>query len=115
MVEMRGLSNSFLAFENGVWTQSPLYYCEAQTVGEALEKYCAHFGSSMRPYVADPPLPPYADGLRMAIVYDDPQTRFRDVVVQVSISRGGKFITRNYGFDFPLLPGDEVTFGSAGC
>ena len=118
MIEMRGLSNSYINFEDGKLDRpkmSPLYFCDARTLGEALEKYCEEFRSSVRPYAVDPPLPPYTSGTRMAIVYDDPQSRFREVVAAVSIEREGKVIEGCYGFDFPLMPGDEIDFGVAGC
>jgi len=118
MIEMRGPSNSYIFFDDETLDHprhSPLFFCDAQTLGEALEKYCQEFGSSIRPYATDPPAPPFADGMRMALVYDDPNSRFRDVVVVVSIDRGGQWLAGPYGLDCLLLPGDKISFGVAGC
>lgn len=114
MVEMRGPSNSHIYFDDEKWDSprtSPSYFCEAHTLGEALEKYCKEFGASVRPYVTDSPLPPFAE----ALVYDDPQSRFRDVVVRISIERDGNWIAGHYGFDYPLRTGDKISFGPVGC
>ncbi len=118
MIEMRGPSNCYIFFDEGKLDHprdSPSYFCDAQTLGEALGKYCQKFESSTRPYTTDPPQPPFADGMRMALIYDDPQSRFRDVVVSVSIERDGKWVAGHYGFDFPLHPGDKIDFGPVGC
>lgn len=114
MIEMRGPSNSYIYFDDENWDtsrESPSYFCEAHSLGEALEKYCKEFGSSVRPYVTDQPVPPFAE----ALVYDDPQSRFRDVVVRISIERDGKLLLGHYGLDCPLFPGDKISFGPAGC
>ena len=114
MIEMRGPSNSYICFEDeqlGNSQASPSYFCEAHTLGEALEKYCKEFGATVRPHATNPSVPPFAE----AWVYDDPRSRFRDVIVRVSIERDRKWIAGSYGFDYPLLAGDKVSFVPAGC
>lgn len=118
MLEIVGLCNSFISFEDGDFNRpkkSPPYFCEAHTLGEAFEQYCKEYGCTIQAYIADPPLPPYDNGTRMAIVHDDPKTQFRNVVAAVSIERDGRYIDANYGFGFLLQPGDRVHFGVGGC
>lgn len=114
MIEIRGPSNNHIYIDEENWDNpqtSPAYFCEAITLGEALEKYCKEFGSSIRPYITDPPIPPFAE----TMVYDDPLSRFRDVVVRISIERGGELIAEPYGLDYHLHPGDRINFGAVGC
>lgn len=118
MIEIRGPSNSLITFEGGDFKKSrmsPLFFCEARTLQEALDKYCQEFGATLRPYVAKEPLPPYEDGRRLVMVYDDPKTQFRDVSLVFSIERDGKSLGDIPSLAFPLQSGDSIYFGTAGC
>jgi hypothetical protein len=118
MIEIYGPSNSFIHFEDGDTRKpikSPPFRCEAQTLQEALDQYCLEFGATVRPYVPKMLQPPFEEGRRLAITYDDPKSRFGEQLVVFSIERNGKFIHDDIGLDFALLPGDKIDFGIAGC
>jgi hypothetical protein len=118
MIEVTGPSNSYILLdvETGRFdSKSPPFFCEAETLGQAIERYCEHFKSSARPYDGDISVAPFSDGISLFMIYDDPNSRFRDLLVRVTVARGSNHLHEHVTSTMALSDGDVVNMGVPGC
>jgi hypothetical protein len=92
------------------------FYCEARTLGEALEAYCAKFDSEIQPYDGSVSNLPLEEGEKKYFFYLDPNSRFQKLLVDIHVIRDETIdICPKQNLDFKLESGDKVSIGMLVC